>query len=128
MKLFALLQSITPPRRHKCSLASLDACPLRPVAVSGWRIAALWSRDYGPREAESNQEANAQLRGRRASHAVYIRFLQADPRFGQETSKITSRDCGPDMMDRPLLHTMFASHRFCEYQGLLLAISVICYD
>lgn len=94
---------------HKCSLASLDACPGQPVSVSGWRIAALWSR--AARRASDGADTPTHT----ASPSLYLRLLQADPRFDQEASKVTSRDQRPDLVGAPLVHTMYVSQRFYSY-------------
>ncbi|CAO1615297.1 unnamed protein product [Sympodiomycopsis kandeliae] len=97
---------------HKCSLASLDAVPLRPVSVNGWRIAALWSRSYSSPHQNETIDVSAR---RRKSQATYLRCLQADPRVDQQDQKITSRDQRPDLANKPLIHTMYVSQRFYSY-------------
>lgn len=96
--------------RHKCSLSARDTFPIS-LSVSGWRVAAVWSR------AVTNRNLVGPKQQEGGSKAAFVRLLDADPR-NTDSQKVTTRDQRPeDVVDgqgEPLVHTMFTGDRFCE--------------
>ncbi|CAO1634201.1 unnamed protein product [Jaminaea pallidilutea] len=96
---------------HKCSLSARDTFPIS-LSVSGWRVAAVWSR------AVTNRNLVGPKQQEGGSKAAFVRLLDADPR-NTDSQKVTTRDQRPeDVVEgqgEPLVHTMFTGDRFCSY-------------